>query len=700
MVMVGIPIIVGNSGGSKSLHGSNRIIGGRDWAARVPDQAKAINDSGAWIYFGQEIHAADDGWKDNAYPAGGHKYLEAALKALNAEWTLGAGAEGNWCYYRSSKVTQTAKAQFHFSKFDRALTDSTFTVVDPSGAGFQFHGVNTHFTAHDDPGHDKARAIQARESATWMNKIGRGFFVGDINSSTTTKKTYPRRILEDKGGLFGLRKRGSVVNGGLSSFSKSAKKSYWLDDIFTRKSETVTGAELLLTNGVNGSKIITDHNWLKATIVFDAGALSGVTGPWIPRPSTRPLVDPPEPTGNPWVASVRLPDDRLADPVTYGTATVVENYNGPDMLMLTGRADDLTAQFYPGYGIVVDDDHGNQRFSGRVTSLEELGDGTANLAFTGDLIWTSWRGCYPNPAVQWSAQGTKPGLADVVTGSAEGRILSYINRNLGPAALDDDGEAGNLPRRHPRLRVPANLLRGPVGTTTAAPTDTLLTTVAVLAEAAGLRLRIVQTYDLDGTPWLDVRLDEAPDLSEWAQFGSAAGGAQFMLGAGWRYKVDAPTATTVLSIGSTALPDNAADGAVEPAFYSADTDDDAEDLWLARIEQVLDQKSTTDRTELAAGIDAALASGAGPSETVLPPISAPGLGTTIPVGSLVTAMVGDLPIVDRIRQLTTVIADNDGQQTVQTTGVIGDPNASTKTPTQRKLAALLQRVQRLERTRP
>lgn len=693
--MVGIPILVGNSGGSKSLHGSNRIIGGRDWAARVPDQAARINSDGCWIYFGQEIHAPDDGWSDNAYPAGGHKYLLAALKALNSEWTLGGGSEGNWCYYRASKVNQTAWQQFHFSKFDRALSDSTFTVVDASGFGFEFHGVNTHFTAHDDKGHDKARAIQARESVAWMNKLGRAFFVGDINSSSTTKKNYPRKILE-AGGLKGLRVRGAVINGTLSSFSKSAKKHYWLDDIFTRTSETVTGAELLKTNGVSGTTpIITDHNWLKATIVFDAGALSGPNGPWVPTPSTRPSVEPPTPTGNPWVASIRLPDYRLADPISYGTMTLVENFNvQPDMLMLNGRADELTAMFAPGYGLVVDDDFGNQRFSGRATSFEELGDGTANLAFTGDLVWASWRACYPNPALQWSAQNR---ASDIVSGTSEARLLSFIARNLGPSALDEDGEEGNFPRRNPLLRMPINSNRGPLGTTTAMPTDTVLAVASVLAEEAGLRLRIVQTYASDGTPWLDVVLTEAPDLSDWAQFGSAEGGAQFMLGTGWRYKFDAPVASTVLAIGSTALPDNAPDGAVEPDYYDTDTDGDAEDLWLARVEQVLDSKGTTDRAELSAGIDAALAAGAGPTETALPAVSAPGLGVTIPVGSQVTAMLGDLPYVERFRQLTSVISDADGQPTVSTTGVIGDPNASTKTPTQRKLAALLQRVQRAER---
>jgi hypothetical protein len=82
VVTVNIPVLFGNTAGSKSLHGSNRIIGGRDWAARVPDLAAAINASGAWIYGGCEIHAPDDGWSDSSYPAGGHKYLEAALKTL------------------------------------------------------------------------------------------------------------------------------------------------------------------------------------------------------------------------------------------------------------------------------------------------------------------------------------------------------------------------------------------------------------------------------------------------------------------------------------------------------------------------------------------------------------------------------------------------------------------------------------------
>lgn len=685
--MVNVPVLYGNSAGSKSLHGSNRIIDGRDWAARVPDQAAYIVGSGAWIVCLSEVHAKDDEWKDSSYPAGGQAYILAAIKQLDPDFAIAGGAEGNWTYYRPSKVSVVAVDNHHFAKglLDRGITDVTFQHVPTA---FQFDAVNTHFTAHDGDeiktkvkgktvivySHDRVRAAQAREVAAYLRKRKRAFFGGDINSSSE-RPGFVRPIMRSAGWL-GLRDRGNVVNGQLSSFSTSPKKSYWLDEIFTRKSETVTSAELVLTVG-SGGKRFSDHRWLKATIGFDAGAVEGSpTGPYVAPPRVRPTV-PPKSTGDPWTASARLPDHRLAEPVDFKKATLVENDNGPDALMLTGRLDALRPVMLPSYGIVLQDDRGQQRFSGRLAKVKRYGNGTVDLTFAGDLVWLWWRKCYPKPSADWTT-AAQDLTYDVVAGSAEAKLLSLVNRNLGPAALDY--------RRMPLLRLPASQDRGPVGASSLR-FDSLGQAVADLAESANLRVRIKQTYE-GSTPYLDLVLEETPDLSDWAAFGTPEGGGPWTLSKDWSYEIDIPLGNAVLS---------AAGGEGKDRRLNEIGDQDSEDLWGARIETILDQRGTTDPAEIANGLTEALFAAAGPSETSVAIESAPGLGTTIPLGAQVAAVLDGEVIVDRIRQMTTVLTNERGEPSEKTTAVLGTPDAGIKTPTQRVLAAMLRRLQNLER---
>jgi len=666
VVAVGVPVMFGNCSGSKSLHGSNRIIGGRDWAARVPDLAAAINSSGCWVFGASEVHAPDDEWKDSAYPAGGHKYLEAALKALDPAWAIAAGAEGNWTYILTSRVSLVSSKNVHYEKaYDRGFTDCLVAVT---GTTLQTHVLNTHFTAHDDKGHDAARARQARQMVAYAKKLGRAVWGGDINSSSG-RKNYPRDIAF-KAGWRGLRQRGSVVNGGLSSFSTNPKKDYWLDELFTRESEAVTGATLVLTNGVNGSKVITDHNWLKATVVFDTAA-SPYVAPALKPLESSPVVMPKPYSGLPWTATARDRELNFTSDIRLTTATLQENWNTPDMLTVTGTWAGLAPLFEAGAGVEVRDDQNKQRLTGPGIDIQDEGTRRGTVIFASDLIMLWERICYPDPTKDWKAQGTA--TQDVRVGTSEARLLAYINVNLGPGALDT--------RREPLLRLPASRGRGPIGTTSANSSQTLGDVCAALAEEAELRMRIVFTVDASG-PHFDLVLDDCPDVSGWASFSTPDAGGPYLLDESWRRRIARPAATTILSIA----------GEETARILTERTDQDACDTWRGRgglrIEQVLDQSGTTDVAEIAAGIDEAIASGAGPSEQSLPIGRAQGLGDLVPVGSLVGASVRGDDTVDRLRQITTTLARQQGQPTLTVTGSIGTPDG-VLTPKQRQLAAAL-----------
>ena len=87
-----------------------------------------------------------------------------------------------------------------------------------------------------------------------------------------------------------------------------------------------------------------------------------------------------------------------------------------------------------------------------------------------------------------------------------------------------------------------------------------------------------------------------------------------------------------------------------------------------------------------------------PTNVSVPVGNVPGLGSTIPLGSQVMVQLDDLPLVDRIRQVTTTLTNADGQPRVSVVGVIGDPTAGPQTPEQRLLAKVLKRLQNLENT--
>lgn len=392
-----------------------------------------------------------------------------------------------------------------------------------------------------------------------------------------------------------------------------------------------------------------------------------------------------------WTARARNNSLTLLDPIQFTDATLVESYPQPDMLSLSGDLEELRPAIKPGYGIMLTDDTGALRFNGFLTSAERLGNGTANLIFAHDDTNLWQRIVWPVHNAPWTAQTS---AYDVQTGPAETRLLTYINRNMGPISYTPSPFSVTTTRQVLHTRFPTSQSRGP-SAKTSARFNVLGELVSQLAESAGLRVKIILTYE--GTePHLDVTVTEVPDLTAWARFGTPEASGPGLLGGDWRYQFGIPSATSVLC---------AASGEKEARILRELSDLDRNSLWGRRIESFLDQRQTDDSTEINQAMVDAMAEAAG-----LAKVSAPlgesdlnvggtggATGVDVPLGAKVTAVLDGELIQERIRQITTTISAQPGQETVKVEPVIGTPNAGLATPTQRKLAAALRRVSLIER---
>lgn len=384
-----------------------------------------------------------------------------------------------------------------------------------------------------------------------------------------------------------------------------------------------------------------------------------------------------------WSVRARSQSLQLLDDFPFTKLTVVENYNQPDTCLIEGPLDWVRVGMGPGLGAVVLDDKGVQRFSGQLNLQERRGDRKGSLPYHGDLTRLWWRLCYPTPTAAWGSQTTG---YDVQTGSAEARILGYVNRNCGPGALPAR-RAG----RNAYLRLPVSQNRGPVALTSAR-FQILGQLVATLAESAGLRVRIVHANDPDGSPHLDLRLDPAPNLSAWARFGTAWDSGPGMLGEGWVYRSGMPDGTALLA---------AAGGNLENRQLQELDRTSAPEAapWGERIEKLVDMRGTTDTGEITAGLKTAWLESSGLREIEAPVVAGDlDLGTEVPVGAVVAAAADGQPLIERMRRLTTTVATSDQGRTVTVEPVFGSPDAPLRTPDQRRLAAMFRRIQTFERT--
>jgi hypothetical protein len=379
-----------------------------------------------------------------------------------------------------------------------------------------------------------------------------------------------------------------------------------------------------------------------------------------------------------WTVRARTLDLRLTDHIRFTQLSLVERYNQPDTAVLQGTIADLAPLLAPGMGAVLYDGP-TLRTSGVVTDLERHGDGTAQVTLAGDLIHLWDRIAYPNPAQAFGSQTTD---YDVRTGARETLLLAYVNANAGPGAL--------AARQVPRIRMPGNQARG--GTVTVrARFDKLGELAATLAEAAGLRLRVLYSPAMTiGQGWLDVRVEDAPDLTAWARYGTPTSGGPGLLAPDWQYSLSVPTVTRA---------EVAAGGLGAARILREEDDADAEALWGRRIEALVDQRQTTDAAEIAQAGQDAVTEGVGQTSVQVNLLDARGVevGSTVPVGARVTATLDGLVVRERVREVTTTVAVQSGAATVTVEPVFGTSDTATKSANQMQLAKALRRISVLER---
>lgn len=379
-----------------------------------------------------------------------------------------------------------------------------------------------------------------------------------------------------------------------------------------------------------------------------------------------------------WTVRARNADLTLGAQVPFAKLTLVERYNTPDTISVEGQLHALAPILTPGSGALIFDDAG-QRVSAVMTSVERRGDGTATVVLTSDLIRLWDRVCYPDPGHAWNAQTTD---YDIRTGTAESLLLAYVNVNAGSGAL--------TARRVPTLTLPSSLGRG-ASTTVTARFDNLGQLAATLAEPSNLRVRVVNQF-VGGLARLVLTLDDAPDISAWARYGTPSAGGPGRLGQDWKYGLTAPTVTRS---------EVAAGGLGSARILREKASGVAETLWGRRIEVMLDQRQTTDPTEIdQAGTDA-ITQGAGPVAVQVTILDTPGLrvGNDIPVGAVVQADLDGIVVRERIRQVTTTVAVQSSSPTITVEPVFGSPDATSQTYTQRLLASALRRISVIERER-
>ena len=383
---------------------------------------------------------------------------------------------------------------------------------------------------------------------------------------------------------------------------------------------------------------------------------------------------------------------RTLDPLSRWTSLdLVERYGPPDTWVLTGPASELSV-FTPGMGCILDRD-GEQITSGKLRHIERKSEyddegrlqDNITLGFIADTqrLWS--RLCYPNPATTiTSTPGTFSVAHDTRTGTREALILAYTAANLGPAAPVTS-------RRLATLVLPSSLGRG--GTTTKKlRMDVLGDVVAELAEAGGLRVRIVHD-EVGETRRLLMVIDDVEDVSTDVVFGSQDVARATGYVTGYSYTIEDPQVTDAIAFSA---------GELTARQATRLSDSDALALWGDRAEVLVDQRQTDDVSEITDALTDRLAEGATP--TAVEFSVAPGTDalfrTHYDVGYRVGVELPGLPeeVSDNtIREANTKVEFEQPERLSLVVGTPGAQTASTKRAA--RLNKALKRIAMIERSR-
>lgn len=386
---------------------------------------------------------------------------------------------------------------------------------------------------------------------------------------------------------------------------------------------------------------------------------------------------------------------RTSDPARFSQLDPVERYNAPGTWVVSGPSEHLRV-FTAGMGAILDRD-GEQVMSGQLRAMrrrtewvsDEQGSAVlqdmTTLGFIEDdrELWS--RLCWPDPTHALTGTlSTFPVAHDTRTGAREDLILGYIADNLGPAAPLTD-------RRLTELALPASSARG--GTATwSARMDVLGDVVASLAEAGGLRVRVVHDEPTPSTPRLLVTITGVTDRSADVIFGAGDVLRATGLVSSWGWSLDEPEVTAAIAF-------SAGEQAAREAAQQVDAA--AETLWGRRRELLVDQRQTDDQSVVDDALTERLEAGGSPTSTELTLSSAGDLvrGVDYDLGDIVGIELPDFPVEvsdRRVREVATTVRP---EQDDQVSLVVGTPGAtSTSTAGAARLNRALARLSKLERS--
>jgi len=370
---------------------------------------------------------------------------------------------------------------------------------------------------------------------------------------------------------------------------------------------------------------------------------------------------------------------RDSDPVRFWSSlTVVERHNVTGLAagtwQVTALNEGLAGLLVPGAGVIITDE-GTLVISGPVTSIQR-GPTQSTVSGVSDADLFAGRILYPDPTKAITAQ---PSAYDNRSGPAETVLLAYVNANAGPGALTS--------RRVRGLRVPASQGRGK-NVSIKGRLGGLADLVADVSEAGSLHVDVL--HGEDDTPYLGTSVRPVRDLSTNIRFGSSKDFTAGLVGEDWSYTLSRPTVTDAIVAGG---------GQGVNRLFVEKVDSTAETLWGMKVEQLVDQRQTTDSGELNdAGTDA-LADGSNPVAVSFTVTETADIHYRRDwrVGDRVGVTIDGLDLSNVVREVTTTVQAQSGSPTETVSAVVGSRDSSNwSTKTNADVARALKNLQALQ----
>lgn len=371
---------------------------------------------------------------------------------------------------------------------------------------------------------------------------------------------------------------------------------------------------------------------------------------------------------------------RNGDPARFWSSlTVVERHNvtgaSAGAWSLTARNEGLGALLTAGNGAILfrGDD---EIMSGPITSIQR-GAKESTISGIADTDDLDDRILFPTPGSPITAQSV---AYDNRSGPASTVILGYVSANLGPAATAD--------RRNPYLRLPSDPVIGSTVSLTGR-LDGLRDVVSDLAESGGLHFEILHMEDTDG-PFLQLSLRAVRDRSADIRFGTAGKFTGGVVGSDWSYTLTRPDVTRPIVAGG---------GQGNLRKFVTQVDTAAETAWGVKREQLVDQRQTSDATELAQAAKDALSDGAQPVSVSFTITDSPDIRYRRDwrVGDRVAVSVDGLDLTNVVREVTTTVTTSEGGKTETISAVVGTRDSSAwVTKTNRTVAKALRAIDKLK----